>query len=245
MTNKVILGGNVGNPESIKYGHTPSGLPVLEFSLAVALGIGKSEKTSWVNAVVFGDLAETLHTHENSPIRKGGRVTVFGILRQEKWTKKDQSTGYKTVVTVSDVLWGQARSNVIVAQGILGRDATFGQRADGKKFAIVSMADKTYAGKGKEAHTTWFSLFLGDASAKFYENNGQLTKGSFVTVDGGFYTGDSEKNGVTYVTPSISVKSISVSSNGKNDAREEAAASAGVSVPPADFEEEDECPFHY
>jgi single-strand DNA-binding protein len=93
--NKVLLIGNIGRDAELKY--SANGIPVSSFPLAVNKVYKnqngeKQEKTTWVNIVLFGKTAESLHQY----LLKGKLVYVEGELNLEKYTDKDGIERYST-----------------------------------------------------------------------------------------------------------------------------------------------------
>ena len=95
--NKVQLIGNLGRDADLKYGQ--SGTPASTFALAVNksykdAGGNKIEKTTWVNVVLFGKTAESLHQY----LTKGKQIYVEGELNIDKYTDKDGIERYAAKV---------------------------------------------------------------------------------------------------------------------------------------------------
>jgi single stranded DNA-binding protein len=91
MNRPCTIVGNVGGQPELRY--TPSGTPVLNFSLA--LYAGKEQETSkevvtWVRVTAWKDLAETV----NKKVSKGDKLQVEGYLQPARlYEKKDKTTG--------------------------------------------------------------------------------------------------------------------------------------------------------
>lgn len=94
--------GNVGEP-SLKF--TPSGKPVLEFSLAEnhskknQQGGWDEDGTTWRRVTIWDKKAETLA----EVLKKGDRVIVTGSERLREYQAKDGTTGKSLEVTARDV----------------------------------------------------------------------------------------------------------------------------------------------
>ena len=93
MSNTITVTGNLGRDAELKY--TPSGTPVLEFSLADTPrrknDRGEWEdagETTWYRASVWGPLAEALANA--SLAAKGAQATVTGTLTQRTYEKDGQ-----------------------------------------------------------------------------------------------------------------------------------------------------------
>ncbi|MHB1680687.1 MAG: single-stranded DNA-binding protein [bacterium] len=95
--NKVMLIGNLGKDSELRY--SQNGSPFLTFSLAVNKAYknangDKIEKTTWINVVLFGKTAESLHQY----LTKGKQVYIEGELNIERYTDKDGAERYGTRV---------------------------------------------------------------------------------------------------------------------------------------------------
>lgn len=115
MSNNIIINGNIGQPPEIRY--TPSGMAVLEFTVASTSGKDDKKKTSWFNVVAFSKLAENVA----GSVSKGDSVIVFGRMEQDEYTKKDGTKGKSTKVVADEVgvscrwnVWVKDRTNETV-----------------------------------------------------------------------------------------------------------------------------------
>lgn len=86
--NKVMLIGNLGKDSELRY--SQNGSPFATFSLAVNKAYknangDKVEKTTWINIVLFGKTAESLHQY----LMKGKQVYIEGELNIKRYTDKD------------------------------------------------------------------------------------------------------------------------------------------------------------
>ncbi len=72
--------GNVGRAETRSM---PNGDKVTNFSVASNKKIKGEEKTTWLNCVAFGGLAEMLERH----LTKGSKVFVMGEYDHREWEK--------------------------------------------------------------------------------------------------------------------------------------------------------------
>ena len=94
--------GNVGEP-ALKF--TPSGKPVLEFSLAEnhskknAQGGWDEDGTTWRRVTIWDKKAETL----SEVLKKGDRVIVTGSERLREYQAKDGTTGKSLEINARDV----------------------------------------------------------------------------------------------------------------------------------------------
>lgn len=74
-TQVVILTGNLGKDSEMRF--TPSGTPILNFSLPIDIGFGEKKETMWVRCAMFGERAQKLTEH----LVKGKGVQVVGEFR--------------------------------------------------------------------------------------------------------------------------------------------------------------------
>lgn len=91
--------------------HTPSGVAVCNFSLAMNESYKdkqgqKIEKTEFINVVVWGKLAELC----NQYLSKGRQVYIEGSLQTRSWDDKDGNKRYTTEINAKQVqfIGGQA-----------------------------------------------------------------------------------------------------------------------------------------
>jgi single-strand DNA-binding protein len=101
--NKFMGIGNLGRDPEMKV--SPSGMPMLRFSIALEKSWKKADgtwdrKTSWLNCVIFGKLADIMEKR----IHKGSKVYIEGALEiVEKQDAEGKRKSY-TNLNVSDVL---------------------------------------------------------------------------------------------------------------------------------------------
>jgi single-strand DNA-binding protein len=101
--NRTTMIGHLGQDPEIRY--TPSGLPVVNFSLATDEPYldkeGKChERVTWHRIVVIGKLALTC----NEYLKKGRQVFVEGRLRYREWeSNPDVRKQYRTEIVASRV----------------------------------------------------------------------------------------------------------------------------------------------
>jgi single-strand DNA-binding protein len=114
MRNHIEITGNVGNSE-VRF--TQSGMPVLNFSVAVNIGKKLSDgtydnKTMWMNCTAFKDLAE----NAADEVVKGKYIQVAGRLDEQEYTGKDGAQ-HKAMKIIADEIsfpvkpWKQKQSN--------------------------------------------------------------------------------------------------------------------------------------
>ena len=106
--NRVSLSGNIGREPEIRA--TQSGMSILTFSLAVNERVKKGEEwtdyTNWVDIVVFGKRADSLH----KILAKGMKVAIDGKLRYSTWERDGQKRS-KIEVIANDVDIMQRRND--------------------------------------------------------------------------------------------------------------------------------------
>ncbi len=92
--NTVIISGRLTRAVDLRV--TPGGSPVCNFSIANSRYFkdnksetGFSERTTFINVVVWGDMAERLH----KILYKGAPVIIEGMLEENRW--EDRNTGQK------------------------------------------------------------------------------------------------------------------------------------------------------
>ncbi len=95
--NSVSIIGNCGKEPEMRF--TPSGKPIVSFSVAVNSKFGETESTEWFNIVTWNKLAETC----NQYLTKGQQVFVEGRLQTRSWEDKEGMKHYKTEVIANKV----------------------------------------------------------------------------------------------------------------------------------------------
>jgi single-strand DNA-binding protein len=97
----VHLYGNLGRDAELRY--TPSGNPVLRFSVACSTiqgsGDARQEHTDWYNVSLFGKRGEAIVQY----LTKGSRVAVVGRLQHRSYTRQDGTVGCALDVTASEI----------------------------------------------------------------------------------------------------------------------------------------------
>lgn len=97
--NRVQVIGNVGTEPEMRF--TPSGAPVVSFSVATNEKFGGNDHTEWFKVVAWNKLAETC----NQYLVKGKQVYVEGRLQTRKWEDKEGNTRYNTDLIANRVLF--------------------------------------------------------------------------------------------------------------------------------------------
>lgn len=88
--NKVVISGNLTRDPDLRA--TPSGMPILSFSVAVNDRVKNansewSDRANYIDCVLFGQRANSLSRY----LFKGSKVAIEGKLRWSQW--QDQQTG--------------------------------------------------------------------------------------------------------------------------------------------------------
>lgn len=78
---------------------TPSGKPVVNFSLAVDERRGGEKSTLWVSCAIWGERGEKLAQY----LTKGAVVSVSGPVRVESYTAKSGEAASKLCLMVNDI----------------------------------------------------------------------------------------------------------------------------------------------
>lgn len=113
--NHITISGNIGQPPELRV--TPSGMSILEFTVASTTGKDDKKKTTWFSVVCFSKLAD----NTVASAQKGDSVIVVGHMETDEYKKKDGSQGKFTKVVADDVAvsckwnaWVKDRTNETV-----------------------------------------------------------------------------------------------------------------------------------
>ncbi len=87
MSNVFSFTGTVGRDAEVRY--APSGMAVLNVTVANNIGFGDKQQTLWVRVVLFGKRAEG---QLQNYLKKGQQVFVSGELSQSEYTGNDGVT---------------------------------------------------------------------------------------------------------------------------------------------------------
>ena len=115
MSNVFSFTGTVGRDAEVRY--APSGVAVLNVTVANNIGFGDKQQTLWIRAVVFGKKAEgKLVEH----LKKGQQVFVSGELTQSEYQAKDGTTktSLELNATIIDLLGKKNESAAPVRQSV-------------------------------------------------------------------------------------------------------------------------------
>jgi len=101
--NRVLVMGNLGADPELRF--TQGGTAVLNMRIAVTESYldrdqQRTERTEWVNAVVWGARAEGL----KKVLSKGSRLLVEGRLQTSSYDDRDGNKRYKTEVVANNVV---------------------------------------------------------------------------------------------------------------------------------------------
>ena len=87
MSNVFSFTGTIGRDAEVK--HTPSGLTILNVTVANNIGYGDKQQTLWIRVALFGKRAEgSLKDY----LKKGQQVFVSGELSQNEYKANDGTT---------------------------------------------------------------------------------------------------------------------------------------------------------
>jgi len=89
--------GRVGQDPEVRY--IPSGLAVVDFSIAVGFKTKTEEKTEWVKVVAWDKLAELVGKY----VKKGNQVFVSGRMQTDKWEDKEGIKRYTTKINANTI----------------------------------------------------------------------------------------------------------------------------------------------
>ena len=89
--------GRVGQDPEVRY--IPSGLAVVDFSIAVGFKTKTEEKTEWVKIVAWDKLAELVGKY----VKKGNQVFVSGRMQTDKWEDKEGIKRYTTKINANTI----------------------------------------------------------------------------------------------------------------------------------------------
>lgn len=96
MSNVFSFTGAVGRDAEVRY--TPSGMAVLNVTVANNIGFGDKQQTLWIRVAVFGKRAEgALQNY----LKKGQQVFVSGELSQNEYKANDGTTRTSLEVTAN------------------------------------------------------------------------------------------------------------------------------------------------
>ncbi len=107
LNNVMLIGRLTKDPES-KY--LPSGMAVVEFSIANNYYSKNSTEVNYFDIVAFGKMAETVAKY----LTKGKQIAVTGTLRQDRWQDKDTNTARSKVRIIMQSMQMLGSSGVAV-----------------------------------------------------------------------------------------------------------------------------------
>lgn len=104
MINKVILMGRLTKDPELR--RTGNQTPVCTFSIAVDNGYGENKHTDFINCVAWNKTAEFVSNY----FTKGKMIIVIGRISTRSWETQDGKKAYATEVIVSEVSFGESKS---------------------------------------------------------------------------------------------------------------------------------------
>ena len=115
MSNVFSFTGTVGRDAEVRY--APSGVAVLNVTVANNIGFGDKQQTLWIRAVVFGKKAEGKLVER---LKKGQQVFVSGELTQSEYQAKDGTTktSLELNANIIDLVGGKKEASAPVRQSV-------------------------------------------------------------------------------------------------------------------------------
>lgn len=104
MINRVILMGRLTKDPELR--RTGNQTPVCTFSIAVDNGYGENKHTDFINCVAWNKTAEFVSKY----FTKGKMIIVIGRISTRSWETQDGKKAYATEVIVSEVSFGESKS---------------------------------------------------------------------------------------------------------------------------------------
>jgi single-strand DNA-binding protein len=113
MSNVFSFTGTVGRDAEVRY--APSGVAILNVTVANNIGFGDKQQTLWVRVVLFGKRAEG---QLQNYLKKGQQVFVSGELTQSEYKANDGSTktSLELNANIIDLIGKRNESNQSPAQ---------------------------------------------------------------------------------------------------------------------------------
>lgn len=96
----ICAAGTLGKDAELQF--LPNGTGVLKFSVACRTGFDKQKQeaeTTWLECALFGTRAENLAPM----LTKGGKVTVFGTMKERKWLDNEGGKHSKWEANINEV----------------------------------------------------------------------------------------------------------------------------------------------
>ena len=108
MSNVFSFTGTVGRDAEVRY--APSGVAILNVTVANNIGFGDKQQTLWVRVVLFGKRAEG---QLQNYLKKGQQVFVSGELTQSEYKANDGTTktSLELNATIIDLIGKRNESN--------------------------------------------------------------------------------------------------------------------------------------
>ena len=124
--NKAILMGRVTKDIELK--HTPNGVAVITFTIAVNRRFAKEGQTQadFINCVAWRQQAEFIAKYFN----KGSMISVVGNIQNRSWDGQDGKKNYTTEIIVDEVYFtGEKKENATQGENDAFTDAGFSEMA--------------------------------------------------------------------------------------------------------------------
>ena len=115
MSNVFSFTGTVGRDAEVRY--APSGVAVLNVTVANNIGFGDKQQTLWIRVVLFGKRAEG---QLQNYLKKGQQVFVSGELTQSEYKANDGTTktSLELNATIIDLVGGKKEASAPVRQSV-------------------------------------------------------------------------------------------------------------------------------
>lgn len=113
VLNAVFLFGRLVAAPELKT--TPSGVSVLQFTLAVPRKYAKQDdpiKADFINCVAWRNTAEFISAH----FKKGSPILISGYLSVRSWEATDNVKRYITEVVISEASFGESKKDADIRQ---------------------------------------------------------------------------------------------------------------------------------
>ncbi len=108
MSNVFSFTGTVGRDAEVRY--APSGMAILNVTVANNIGFGDKQQTLWIRVVLFGKRAEG---QLQNYLKKGQQVFVSGELSQSEYTGNDgvTKTSLELNANIIDLIGKKSETN--------------------------------------------------------------------------------------------------------------------------------------
>lgn len=103
--NKAILLGRLTNDPELR--HTPNGVPVATFTLAINRAKSKEKTADFIDIVAWRNTAEFVSKH----FRKGQQIAVVGSIQVRNWKDKDGNNRKSVEVVADEVFFADSKKD--------------------------------------------------------------------------------------------------------------------------------------